>query len=114
MGTIFLMSIICKNCHGWVLDHSKLIDTIYVDINNVNRPHEESLSVVLLNSCNYNKNMFKIATPYKYDIEAVNMKSDIIYKSNKKRKYGSSALSTNDTSEVRNKYYILPGLISVT
>lgn len=98
------MSIICENCHGWVLDHSKLIDKIYVDIKNDSRPCEESPSVVFLNSSfNYNKNMFMIATPYLYDTEALNNKSDIVlYKIHKKRKYSSSASSPNDTPEVRN------------
>lgn len=100
------MSIICENCHGWVLDHSKLIDKIYSDIKNESRPRhcDESLSVVFLNSSfNYNKNMFMIATPYLYDTEALNNKSDIVlYKSHKKRKYGRSASSPNDTPEVRN------------
>lgn len=97
------MSIICENCHGWVLDHSKLIDKIYVDLKNDSRPCEESPPVVFLNSSfNYNKNMFMIATPYVYDTEALNNKSDIVlYKSHKKRKYSSSASSPNDTPEVR-------------
>lgn len=105
MGTIRVMSIICENCHGWVLDHSKLIDKIYLDLKNDSRPCEESPPVVFLNSSfkfNYNKNMFMIATPYVYDTEALNNKSDIVlYKSHKKRKYSSSASSTNDTPEVR-------------
>lgn len=104
------MSIICENPHGWVLDHSKLIDKIYVGIKNYGRHCEESLSVVLYSSFNYNKNMFKIATPYLYDTEAVNIKSEIINKSHKKRKYSSlSASLTSDTLEVRNKCCGLSG-----